>query len=186
MTASFGVVVWIFQQGHLEGLLGFTSTGTIETTQPILMLAILFGLSMDYEVFLLSRIRERYDVSRDTTDAVVTGVARTGRIITSAALLLVVVVGAFSTSGVTFIKMIGVGMAVAIVIDATIVRAILVPATLRLLGDATWWAPAPMRRWYERHGIGERDDLDDANVLGDVPEDGGPAAPRTPLEHAPA
>jgi uncharacterized membrane protein YdfJ with MMPL/SSD domain len=186
MTASFGVVVWIFQHGHLEGLLGFTSTGTIETTQPILMLAILFGLSMDYEVFLLSRIRERYDVSRDTTDAVVTGVARTGRIITSAALLLVVVVGAFSTSGVTFIKMIGVGMAVAIVIDATIVRAILVPATLRLLGDATWWAPAPMRRWYERHGIGERDDLDDAGPAGDVSEDGGPAAPRTPLEHAPA
>jgi RND superfamily putative drug exporter len=175
MTAAFGVVVWIFQNGHFAGPLGFTSTGTIETTQPILMLAILFGLSMDYEVFLLSRIRERYDVTHDTTDAVVTGVARTGRIITSAALLLVVVVGAFSTSGVTFIKMIGVGMAVAIVLDATIVRGLLVPATLRLLGDATWWAPAPMRRWYERHGIGERDDLDE------------PAAPpRAPLEHAPA
>jgi RND superfamily putative drug exporter len=183
MTASFGVVVWIFQQGHLEGLLGFTSTGTIETTQPILMLAILFGLSMDYEVFLLSRIRERYDITRDTEDAVVTGVARTGRIITSAALLLVIVVGAFSTSGVTFIKMIGVGMAVAIVLDATIVRAILVPATLRLLGDATWWAPAPMRRWYERHGIRERDDLDGT---GDTPGGDGPPAPRTPLEHAPA
>jgi uncharacterized membrane protein YdfJ with MMPL/SSD domain len=183
MTASFGVVVWIFQQGHLDGLLGFTPTGTIETTQPILMLAILFGLSMDYEVFLLSRIRERYDVTHDTEDAVVVGVARTGRIITSAALLLVIVVGAFSTSGVTFIKMIGVGMAVAIILDATIVRAILVPATLRLLGDATWWAPAPMRRWYERHGIGEREDFDDAR---DTPGDDGPAAPRTPLEHAPA
>jgi uncharacterized membrane protein YdfJ with MMPL/SSD domain len=175
MTASFGVVVWIFQDGNLAGLLGFTSTGTIETTQPILMLAILFGLSMDYEVFLLSRIRERYDVTHDTTDAVVTGVARTGGIITSAALLLVVVVGAFSTSGVTFIKMIGVGMAVAIVLDATVVRALLVPATLKLLGDATWWAPAPMRRWYERHGIGERDDVDETA-----------ATPTTPLEHAPA
>ena len=183
MTASFGVVVWIFQHGNLTGLLDFTSTGTIETTQPILMLAILFGLSMDYEVFLLSRIRERYDVTHDTEDAVVTGVARTGRIITSAALLLVVVVGAFSTSGVTFIKMIGVGMAVAIILDATIVRAILVPATLRLLGDATWWAPGPMRRWYERHGIGERDDLDGSS---ETPDGDGPATPRTPLEHAPA
>lgn len=160
MTASFGVVVWIFQDGHLADLLAFTPTGTIETTQPILMLAILFGLSMDYEVFLLSRIRERYDLTRDTTDAVAVGLQRTGRIITSAALLLVVVIGAFSTSGVTFIKMIGVGMAVAIVIDATIVRALLVPATLRLLGDATWWAPGPLRRWYERHGIGERDEPD--------------------------
>jgi RND superfamily putative drug exporter len=111
-------------------------------------------------------------------------VARTGRIITSAALLLVIVVGAFSTSGVTFIKMIGVGMAVAIVLDATIVRAILVPATLRLLGDATWWAPAPMRRWYERHGIGERDDLGDLDVPGTGGD--GSASPRTPLEHAPA
>jgi len=155
VAASFGVVVWIFQEGHLSGLLGFTSTGAIEITQPILMLAILFGLSMDYEVFLLSRVREQWDRTGDVTEAVAGGLQRTGRIITSAALLLVVVIGAFSTSGITFIKMIGVGMAVAIVIDATVVRAVLVPPTLRLLGCSAWWAPGALRRWHERHGFAE-------------------------------
>ncbi|NLT53560.1 MAG: MMPL family transporter [Actinomycetales bacterium] len=150
--ASFGVVVWIFQDGHLADLLGFTPTGTIETTQPILMLAIIFGLSMDYEVFLLSRIAEHWRSTGDATAAVAAGLQRTGRIITSAALLLVVVIGAFSTSGITFIKMIGVGMAVAIVVDATVVRAVLVPAVLRLLGPAAWWAPAPLQRWQRRLG----------------------------------
>ncbi|MFN0283699.1 MAG: MMPL family transporter [Kineosporiaceae bacterium] len=155
LGAAFGVVTWVFQDGHLSGLLGFTSTGTVETTQPILMLAILFGLSMDYEVFLLSRIREQWDLTGDNTEAVATGLQRTGRIITSAALLLVVVIAAFSTSGITFIKLIGVGMAVAIVVDATIVRALLVPATMRLLGRANWWAPAPMVRWWQRYGVRE-------------------------------
>jgi RND superfamily putative drug exporter len=157
LGAAFGVVTWIFQDGNLSGLLGFTSTGTVETTQPILMLAILFGLSMDYEVFLLSRIREEWDATGDNTAAVAAGLQRTGRIITSAALLLVVVIAAFSTSGITFIKLIGVGMAVAIVIDATVVRALLVPATMRLLGRANWWAPAPMVRWWERYGVRESD-----------------------------
>jgi RND superfamily putative drug exporter len=155
LGATFGVVTWIFQDGHLADLLRFTSTGTVETTQPILMLAILFGLSMDYEVFLLSRIREQWDATGDNAEAVATGLQRTGRIITSAGLLLVVVIAAFSTSGITFIKLIGVGMAVAIVIDATVVRAILVPATMRLLGRANWWAPAPMARWWRRYGIRE-------------------------------
>ncbi|WP_088281658.1 MMPL family transporter [Kineosporia sp. A_224] len=157
LGAAFGVVTWIFQDGNLSGLLGFTSTGTVETTQPILMLAILFGLSMDYEVFLLSRIREEWDATGDNTAAVAAGLQRTGRIITSAALLLVVVIAAFSTSGITFIKLIGVGMAVAIVVDATVVRALLVPATMRLLGRANWWAPAPMVRWWERYGVRESD-----------------------------
>jgi uncharacterized membrane protein YdfJ with MMPL/SSD domain len=110
---------------------------------------------MDYEVFLLSRIREQWDATGDNTEAVATGVQRTGGIITSAALLLAVVIGAFATSGIIFIKMIGVGMLVAVLVDATIVRGLLVPATMKLLGRANWWAPGPMLRWWERHGIRE-------------------------------
>ena len=155
ISASFGVITWIFANGHLEGPLGFTSTGFLDATQPIFMLAILVGLSMDYEVFLLSRIREQWDLTHDNTLAVATGVQRTGRIITSAALLLAVVIGAFSTSGIVFMKMIGIGMLVALLVDATIVRMLLVPATMKLLGDWNWWAPAGMRRWWERHGIRE-------------------------------
>ena len=155
LGATFGALVLIFQDGHLSGLLGFTSTGTIEATQPILVLAIAFGLSMDYEVFLLSRVREQYDLTGDNTEAVATGLQRTGGIITSAALLLVVVIGAFATSGITFIKLIGVAMVIAIIVDATIVRTLLVPATMRLLGRANWWAPGPLRRVYERLGIRE-------------------------------
>jgi RND superfamily putative drug exporter len=152
ITASFGVVTWIFQEGHLAGLLGFTSPGYLDVTQPILMLAILFGLSMDYEVFLLSRVREEWDRTGDNTRAVAAGVQRSGRIITSAALLLAVVIGGFATSGIVFLKMIGVGMLVAVLLDATVVRALLVPATMRLLGRANWYAPAPLARWWERHG----------------------------------
>jgi trehalose monomycolate/heme transporter len=155
--ASFGALVWIFQEGHLSGPLGFTPTGFVEATQPILVLAIIFGLSMDYEVFLMSRIREQYDLTGDNTAAVATGLQRTGGIITSAALLLIVVIGAFSLSGITFIKMIGVAMLIAVVVDATIVRILLVPATMRLLGRANWWAPGPLRRLYARYGIREDD-----------------------------
>ncbi len=152
IAASFGVVTWIFQEGHLAGLLGFTSPGYLDVTQPILMLAILFGLSMDYEVFLLSRVREEWDRTGDNTRAVAAGVQRSGRIITSAALLLAVVIGGFATSGIVFLKMIGVGMLVAVLLDATVVRALLVPATMRLLGRANWYAPGPLARWWERHG----------------------------------
>ncbi|SFO42264.1 putative drug exporter of the RND superfamily [Geodermatophilus obscurus] len=157
LGASFGALVWIFQDGNLSGVLDFTPTGFIEATQPILVLAIVFGLSMDYEVFLLSRIREQYDLTGDNTTAVATGLQRTGGIITSAALLLLVVIGAFSLSGITFIKMIGVAMAIAIVVDATVVRLLLVPASMRLLGRANWWAPGPLRRVYARYGIRESD-----------------------------
>ncbi|MGH3727944.1 MAG: MMPL family transporter [Micromonosporaceae bacterium] len=153
--ASFGAVVWIFQEGNLAGALDFTSTGFLEATQPILMLALLFGLSMDYEVFLLSRIREQWDNLGDNTAAVVSGVQRTGGIITAAALLLAVVVGAFATSGITFVKMIGVGMLVAVVLDATLVRLLLVPATMRLMGRFNWWAPPFLRGLYGRYGIKE-------------------------------
>jgi RND superfamily putative drug exporter len=110
---------------------------------------------MDYEVFLMSRIREQYDLTGDNTASVATGLQRTGGIITSAALLLLVVIGAFSLSGITFIKMIGVAMLIAVVVDATIVRILLVPATMRLLGRANWYAPGPLRRFYARYGIRE-------------------------------
>jgi uncharacterized membrane protein YdfJ with MMPL/SSD domain len=155
--ASFGALVWIFQEGHLSGFLDFEPTGFLEATQPILVLAIVFGLSMDYEVFLMSRIREQYDLTGDNTQAVATGLQRTGGIITSAALLLCIVIAAFSLSGITFIKMIGVAMLIAVVIDATVVRTLLVPATMRLLGRANWYAPGPLRRLYARYGIHEHD-----------------------------
>jgi len=158
LGASFGALVWIFQDGNLAGPLNFTSTGTLDATQPILVLAIVFGLSMDYEVFLMSRIREQYDLTGDNTQAVATGLQRTGQIITSAALLLIVVTAAFSLSGITFIKLIGVAMIIAIIVDATVVRALLVPATMRLLGRANWWAPGPLGRLYARYGIRENDE----------------------------
>ena len=170
LTATFGAIVWIFQQGHLSGLLNFTPTGTIDPTMPILMLAIIFGLSMDYEVFLLSRIRERYDVTGDNTAAVAGGLQRTGGIITSLALLLVIVVGAFSASGITFIKLMGVGMIIALVVDATIIRVLLVPATMRLLGRANWWAPRPLRGLYARYGIREDGGLPPAPERAGQPE----------------
>ncbi|MBM7075763.1 MMPL family transporter [Micromonospora humida] len=156
--ASFGVVVWIFQDGHLSGLLGFTSTGFIEPSNLILMLAVLFGLATDYEVFLLSRVREEWDRTGDNTASVATGLQRTGRIITAAALLLIIVVAGFTTGGMAYIKLIGVGMIVAIVVDATLVRALLVPATMRLLGRWNWWAPTPLARFWARYGLRETDD----------------------------
>jgi RND superfamily putative drug exporter len=155
LAATFGVIVWVFQWGHLSGPLDFTATGTIDPTMPILLLAIVFGLSMDYEVFLLSRIRERYDETGDNTVAVAAGLQRTGGVITSLALLLVVVVALFSASSITFLKLLGVGMIVALIVDASVVRILLVPATMRLLGRANWWAPAPLRRLYSRYGISE-------------------------------
>ena len=157
LSAAFGAMVWIFQDGHLSGVLDFTATGTIAPAMPILMLAMLFGLSMDYELFLLSRIREQYDLTGDNTTAVATGLQRTGGIITSAAALFIIVIGAFSTSGISFIKMTGVIMAIGFLVDATIVRALLVPATMRLLGSANWWAPGPLARVYRRYGIRESD-----------------------------
>ncbi|AGL20352.1 MMPL domain-containing protein [Actinoplanes sp. N902-109] len=153
--ASFGVVVFIFQDGHFENLLRFESTGYIEPSNMILVLAVLFGLATDYEVFLLSRVREEWDRTGDNTEAVATGLQHTGGIITAAALLLITVVAGFATGSVTVIKTIGVGMIVAIVVDATLVRALLVPATMRLLGRWNWWAPGILGRFYTRYGIHE-------------------------------
>jgi RND superfamily putative drug exporter len=153
--ASFGVVIWVFQDGHLSGLLGFTPVGYIEPTNLILMLAILFGLSTDYEVFLLSRVREEWDAGRDNTEAVSAGLQRTGGIITAAAVLLIVVIGGFSTGGSETIKLLGVGTLVAVAVDAGLVRTLLVPATMRLLGRWNWWAPGPLARLYRRYGLRE-------------------------------
>jgi RND superfamily putative drug exporter len=155
LSATFGSMVWVFQEGHLSGLLGFTATGHLDLTMPILMFAIAFGLSMDYEVFLLSRIKEEYDHTGDNVSSVATGLERTGRVVTSAAVLIAVVMVAFATSGVTMMKMFGIGMTLAVLVDAFIVRATLVPAFMRLAGRANWWAPRFLRRIYDRFGISE-------------------------------
>ena len=146
LSASFGVLVWVFQDGHGSALLGFEPPGGIDVTVMIVLFAIVFGLSMDYEVFLLSSIQEEYRRTGDNRASVAAGLERTGAIITRAALLLVVVVAAFAAGELIFVKELGVGMAAAIAIDATVVRALLVPATMALLGDANWWMPAPFRR----------------------------------------
>jgi RND superfamily putative drug exporter len=143
LAASFGVLVWVFQDGNLAGLLGFEPPGGIEPTVPLVLAAVVFGLSMDYEVFLLSRIQEEYLRDGDNERSIVAGLAHTGRIITSAALILLVVIGAFAAGQLIYVKEIGIGMAAAIALDVTLVRALLVPATMRLLGHYNWWAP----RW---------------------------------------
>ncbi|MET9394313.1 MMPL family transporter [Streptomyces sp. NPDC006624] len=155
LTAMFGALVWVFQDGHLSGLLGFTSPGSIETTLPVLMFCVAFGLSMDYGVFLLSRIKEEYDHTGDHDQAVRHGLARTGGLITAAAVILAVVMVAIGTSRVTNTKMLGLGIALAVLMDAMIVRSLLVPAVMRLTGRATWWAPGPLRRFHQRFGLTE-------------------------------
>jgi putative drug exporter of the RND superfamily len=155
LTATFGAMVWIFQEGNGAGMLDFTATGTLDTTMPILMFCIAFGLSMDYEVFLLSRIKEEHDRSGDNDRSVALGLDRTGRIVTAAAAVLSVTFIAFATSGITFIKLMGIGLALAIVMDATVIRGVLVPAFMKLAGNANWWAPRPLRRLRRRIGFHE-------------------------------
>jgi putative drug exporter of the RND superfamily len=168
LTATFGAMVWIFQDGHLSGLLDFTPTGQLDVAVPILTFCIAFGLSMDYEVFLLSRIKEEHDRTGDNTAAVAAGLERTGRIVTAAAGVLAVTFLAVSTSSVTFIKMFGLGMTLAVLMDATVIRGLLVPAFMRLAGEANWWAPAPLRRWHERWGLREGEHASpEANPEGD-------------------
>ena len=155
LSAAFGVLVFVFQDGRLEGLLDYTSQGSLEITQPLVLLAIAFGLSTDYGVFLLTRIKEARDGGATNDEAVAIGLQRTGRIVTAAALLLVVAIGAFATSQIVFIKQLGVGTAVGVAVDATIVRALLVPALMKLLGERNWWAPRPLKRLHARLGLGE-------------------------------
>ncbi len=155
LTASFGAIVWIFQDGRLQSLLGYTPLGFTDITLPLVMFAVVFGLSMDYEVLLLARVREEYLRSGDNTNAVAMGLARTGRLITIAAALFVVVVAAFSTSEVLLIKALGVGIALAIVLDVTIVRMLLVPATMHLMGRWNWYAPHTLVRVWKKSGISD-------------------------------
>jgi uncharacterized membrane protein YdfJ with MMPL/SSD domain len=154
LTASFGALVFIFQEGRFESLLRFKSPGSIELTIPVVMFAVVFGLAMDYELFLLSRIREEYDRHHDTHRSVTIGLERTAQIITRAALLLVAVMIGFASADMLLVKELGVGMAIAVVVDATIVRALLVPATMQLLGPYNWWAPAPLARLWKRMQLG--------------------------------
>jgi RND superfamily putative drug exporter len=146
IAASFGALVWIFQDGNLSALLGFQPLGFVETTQPVILFCVLFGLSMDYEVFLLSRMKEVWDRTGDNREAVARGLERSGRIVTSAALIVVVVAGSFAFADIVLIKALGIGMALAVALDATVVRALLVPSTMRLLGHWNWWVPGRLRR----------------------------------------
>ena len=173
LTATFGAMVWIFQDGNGSGLLDFTATGDIAVAMPILMFCIAFGLSMDYEVFLLSRIKEEHDRGSDTVTSVAVGLERTGRIVTAAAVLIAVVFLAFATGQVSFMKMFGIGLTLAVLVDAFLIRSTLVPAFMRLAGDANWWAPGPLRRFHNRFGISEHVDLDDelAELTASVEDD---------------
>jgi RND superfamily putative drug exporter len=146
IVASFGALVWIFQDGNLSAFLGFQPLGFVETTQPVILFCVLFGLSMDYEVFLLSRMKEAWDKTGDNTEAVARGLERSGRIVSSAALIVVVVAGSFAFADIVLIKALGLGVAIAVALDATIVRALLVPATMRLLGKWNWWVPRRLDR----------------------------------------
>jgi len=166
-SATFGAKVWIFQDGNLSGVLGFTATGAIDASMPILMFCIAFGLSMDYEVFLLSRIKEEHDRTGDNGASVALGLVRTGSIVTAAAALLAITFFAFGTSGVSFIKMFGIGLGLAVLMDATVVRAFLVPAFMRLAGEANWWAPGPLRRFHDRYGLKESDGADQVGLGSD-------------------
>jgi RND superfamily putative drug exporter len=155
LSAAFGVLVLIFQDGHLEGVLGFKSLHGIDLSQIVLIFAIAWGLASDYAVLVLSRIKEAHDQGHPNTESVAIGMERTGRIVTQAALLFCVAIGAFSTSSVIFIKEVGIGTAVAVIIDATVVRALLVPSLMVLLGDWNWWAPSWMHRLHRKIGLSE-------------------------------
>ena len=154
IMASFGALVFVFQQGHLAGLLNFVPEGYVDATLPVIMFCTLFGVSMDYEVFLLTRMREAWLETGDNRQAVGFGLERTGRIITSAALIIVIVAGSFATTSILITKAIGVGLAVAIALDATIIRILLVPATMRLVGSINWWLPSSLERILPKTGEG--------------------------------
>jgi uncharacterized membrane protein YdfJ with MMPL/SSD domain len=155
LTAVFGILVFIFQDGRLEGLLDYRSQGGLEQTMPVLLFAVAFGLSTDYGVFLLSRIKEAHDSGVGDSESVAVGLERTGRIVTAAALLFAIAVGVFATSQIIFIKENFIGVALAVLIDASLIRALLVPSLMELLGKWNWWAPKPLRRLYDRFGLSE-------------------------------
>jgi RND superfamily putative drug exporter len=154
LGAVLGVLNWVFAKGSLTWLTGdFDITGTVDTSSLVLLVVVAFGLSMDYELFLLSRIKEQHERGLSTTESVALGLQRSGRIITAAALVLAVSFAAFAFSGVIIMKMLGVGIALAILLDATVVRALMVPALMRLFGEWNWWAPKPLKWVYDRFGL---------------------------------
>jgi RND superfamily putative drug exporter len=157
LSASFGAIVWIFQDGHLAWLFDF-QPAPIEPALPIILFCLVFGLSMDYEVFLLTRVQEEYELHGDTTRAIANGLERSGKLITSAAAIMVVVFAAFLFGSVVPIKAIGLGLAIAVALDATVIRVLLVPAAMRLLGRLNWWAPGPLARLYRRVGLGFKEE----------------------------
>jgi RND superfamily putative drug exporter len=169
LTASFGALVWIFQEGNLHQLLNFQPLGYTIAGNPVIMFAVLIGLSMDYEVLLLSRIQESYRRTGDNAAAVADGLARTAGVITGAALIMVTVFAAFALADTVTIKSIGVGMALAVALDATIVRVLLVPATMRLLGRWNWWAPGPLGRLAARFGFSHVEDEEDLAAAAGAP-----------------
>jgi putative drug exporter of the RND superfamily len=170
LGATFGALVLVFQDGHLSGLLGFDPPGSLDLVMPVIVFVFAFGLSMDYEVFLLSRIREAWEETGDNDLAVAQGLQRSGRIITSAALLIVIVFAGFVAGDIVAMKQLGLGLAIAVIVDATVVRCLLVPATMKLMGRWNWWAPAPLARLHERIGITEAPPVTEA-----------PDAPRVPV-----
>ncbi len=167
ISASFGALVWIFQEGNFSDALNFTPLGYTIAGNPIIMFSVIFGLSMDYEVLLLSRIQESYRRTGDNTASVAEGLARTAGVITGAALIMVRVFAAFALADIITIKSIGVGMAIAVLLDATVIRVLLVPATMRLLGDWNWWAPGPLKRFADRLGFDHVEDEPDGSVTAD-------------------
>jgi RND superfamily putative drug exporter len=162
LGATFGALVWVFQDGHLAGLLGFDPPGSLDLLMPVIVFVFAFGLSMDYEVFLLSRIREVWEATGDNDRAVAEGLQRSGRIITSAGLLIVIVFAGFAAGEIVALKQLGLGLALAVIVDVTVVRSLLVPATMKLMGRWNWWAPAPLARLHRRVGLRE---ATPANVL---------------------
>ncbi|MGG3571453.1 MMPL family transporter [Bacillus gobiensis] len=162
LAIMFGALVWVFQEGNLSEWLNFTSTGTIEPSIPILMFCIAYGLSMDYEVFILSRIKEEYDRTGNLDESVAIGIQRSGPLVTAAAAILAFTFAAYAFGDVVFLKMLGVGMTLAVIVDATLIRGVLVPAFMKLAGNANWWAPKAFRRFYERYGISEGEPVTDS------------------------
>ena len=183
LGATFGALVWVFQDGHLAGALGFDAPGSLDLVMPVIVFVFAFGLSMDYEVFLLSRIREVWEETGDNDLAVAQGLQRSGRIITSAALLMVIVFAGFLAGEIVAFKQLGLGLALAVIVDATVVRSLLVPATMKLMGRWNWWAPAPLARLHDRIGLRERGD---AGAPGISPVEPSPPDPAPPRPHEPS
>jgi putative drug exporter of the RND superfamily len=153
MAAAFGALILIFQDGRFEGLFGYASQGALDVTIPLVLAALVFSISTDYGVFLLSRVREARLQGRTDRDAIGGSVATVGRIVTSAAVLFAVSIGVFSTSDIIVLKILGLGTALAVFVDAVLVRCLLLPASLRLLGGRTWWLPSPLKRLHGRIGL---------------------------------